>query len=125
MHREATRRITIILTIGLTLSCLFFLGGNSCRAFLTETHAGHFCSAEQASAPFPIQTPDDTHMAAHHGKDSLMASIATPTLLLLMLVILFSDVTSRAYARRMDETLVRHGPYKKMFLPYLMATHGF
>lgn len=125
MHREATRRISIILTIGLTLSCLFFLGASSCRAFLTEPHAGHFCSAEQTNAPAPITSLDDTHMAAHHSKDSLIAPIATPTLLLLMLVILFSDVISRAYARRIDETLVRHGPYKKMFLPYLTATHGF
>lgn len=124
MHREATRRISIILTIGLTLSCLFFLGGSSCRAFLTETHAGHFCSAEQASAPFPIQTPDDTHMAAHHGKDPLLTVIAIPFILTFTLILLLADVQTRQFARRMNETLVRHGPYKKMFLPYLMATHG-
>lgn len=122
MYQGMVRRISFLLTLGLTLSCLFFLGANSCRAFLTEPHAGHYCSAEQTSTPSPIQTPDDTHMATPH-KDPALAVVALPAVLIFTFVLLLVDVQTKQFVRRINETLVRYGPYKKMFLPYLLATH--
>lgn len=123
MPSQIARRISLLLTIGLTLSCLFFLGTNSCRAFLFEQNNGPFCSVEQASAQSPFETPD-VHMSIYNKKDSVTVPVPTAAIFFIILIILLSDAAGKAYARKVDESLIFHGPYKKMFLPYMMATHG-
>ncbi|MBM5789623.1 hypothetical protein FJZ23_00805 [Candidatus Parcubacteria bacterium] len=123
MTVEAARHISLTLIAGLTLSCLFFLGSASCRAFLAEAHTGHFCSAEQANAPAPVTDAGASHMTAPHSKNPLLRAVVTPAVLTTLLVIVWRDDRTKRFARRMEETLVRHGPYQRMFLPYLMATH--
>ena len=123
MNGRVQSYISWVLTVGMVLSCLFFLRNATCQAVVFETH-GSFCAAEQVSVPTPV-SPDETHLFVSAKEVTIPITAALGPLLFTLFTLALVDLITKFFVRRMEETLVRHGPYRRQFLPCLMATHDF
>lgn len=84
---------------------------------------GDFCSAEQMQSPSPVSS-GDTHRMVPIKDTLVFVSVIPAYFASLLLAILLTDTRMELFAKRMRAILTRYGPYQKIFLPYLMATHG-
>ncbi len=109
---------------GLLLSCLFSLGASSCHAW-TDDHSAHspFCSAEQMRSPVPDAPTDTKYVVLSKNTVPFHLPIAIVVASLISIIYL-AQTPSRLFAKQVQIHLTRYGPYQKMFLPYLTATHG-
>ena len=122
MNQGVLKYISMIILISLTICSLFFLKSGICNTNIQgESLIGGFCAAEHASAPSLFENTD-SHVA-------ILLKRTTNTLFI-ALVVIFAAITvikkiNVSYWKLFSNPIfIRYGPYKKRFLPNMVATHG-
>lgn len=119
-----TRTITTSLLLMLSMYCVLFVAILGCGTTSTDSQIlnGGFCSAEQTSVPVNVDSDVDKHAISVQRFKVVIPFISNAVMLFLVLklVLLFYEKVLFKII-----ILIRNGPVtKKVFLPYLLGTHG-
>ncbi len=115
------RQLACVLTASILFSFFFFLGSTTCRvtSISTQTQGG-FCSVEKASTPLPLSFEDPHFVLVV----DLFVLCVFFVLFTYTQIIVRRPCHDSKLTRRKNTGIIRYGPYTKIFLPYLTATHG-